>query len=144
MGTLKGLAARLNAEADKLDERGSRAAADTALVVISALAYDTPVDTTNALSNWQIGLGAPVPTGRGPFYPGERGSTYAASAAETVRAAKAALAAKRPGETVYISNLAPYIRKLNYEGHSAQGSHFVETAVIRGKEYLRRRNKTRG
>lgn len=144
MGTLKGLAARLYNEADRLDERGSKAAADTALVVISALAYDTPVDTSNALSNWQIGLGAPVPTGRGPFYPGEHGSTYAASAAETVQAAKAALAAKRPGETVYISNLAPYIRKLNYEGHSAQGSHFVETAVIRGKQYLRKRSKARG
>lgn len=144
MGTLKGLARRMNERADKLDEEASDAAVQVALTIVGSLAYDTPVDVSTALSNWQIGLGSPVPTDRAAFYPGEKGSTYRSSAQATIAAAREILAAKVPGQPIYISNLLPYIRRLN-AGYSKQHpGAFVETAVLRGREYLRNKRRGRG
>lgn len=144
MGTLKGLAARMNERADKLDEEASNAAVQTALTIVGSLAYDTPVDTSKAISNWQVSVGSPVSGDRPAFYPGELGSTYGASAAATLDAARAALAAKKPGQTIYISNLLPYIRKLNAGSSKQHPGAFVEAAVLRGREYLRNRRRKRG
>lgn len=139
MGTLKGLAARMNTLADELEEDASKDAASVALTIVGSLAYDTPVDVSTALSGWQIGLGTPVPTRRTAFFPGEKGTTFQASAQATVKDAKAALKAKLPGQPIYISNLEPYIRRLN-AGYSKQSpGAFIELAVMRGREHLRNR-----
>lgn len=141
MGTLKGLAARLNEKADKLDDMASEDAKGVALTIVGSLVYDTPVDTSQALSNWQIGLGAPVPTDRGPYFPGELGSTQRASAEAALAAAKAALVSKVPGQPIYISNGLPYIRRLNAGWSKQSPGAFVEAAVIRGREYLRNKRR---
>lgn len=142
MGTLKGLAARMNARADELDEEASDAAVGLALTIVGSLAFDTPVDTSKAISGWQIGLGSRVPTQRGAFFPGKYGSTFRASAQATIADARAILANKIPGQTIYISNPLPYIRRLN-AGYSKQHpGAFVETAIMRGREHLR--NQRRG
>ena len=138
MGTLRKLAARMTREADEIETQASDKAVAFALTVIGALAYETPVDTTLAISNWEIGLGSPVSSRRGAFFPGEKGSTYRLSAQAVIKDARAKLATKTPGQSIYISNLQPYIRKLNYEGHSKQGSHFVEVAIMRGRAGLRK------
>lgn len=142
MGTLKGLATRLNDKADKLDEDASKLAVKVAETVVASLAYDTPVDVSTALSNWQVSVGTPVVADRAAFYPGEKGSTYKQSASAAIDAARVRLAAKKPGETIYISNLLPYIRKLNGGSSKQHPGNFVEAAVIRGRDYLRKlRNK---
>ncbi len=143
MGTLKGLAKRLNDRADGLEEEASKHAVKVAETIVASLAYDTPVDTSQALSNWQVGVGVPVAADRPPFYPGERGSTYKQSADATVEAARVRLAAKKPGETIYISNLLPYIRKLNGGSSKQHPGGFVEIAVVRGREILRKLRQRR-
>jgi len=139
MGTLKGLAVRMNKRADDIGDRANDAAVETALVIVGSLAFDTPVDVSTAISGWQIGITDPVPTRRPAYYPGERGSTYRASAQATVAAAKAELRTKKPGQAIYISNLEPYIRRLN-AGYSKQSAGaFIELAVKRGREHLRKK-----
>jgi hypothetical protein len=137
METLKGLAARMNKLADDIEEDVSDDAVSVALTIVGSLAFDTPVDVSTALSGWQIGLGSPVPIRRPAFFPGEKGTTFKASAQATVADAREALLAKTPGQPIYISNLEPYIRRLN-AGYSKQSpGAFIELAVMRGREHLR-------
>lgn len=141
MGTLAGLALRMNQRADDLGDDASDTAAAVALTIIGSLAHDTPVDVSTAVSGWQIGLGDPVPTRRGAYFHGEKGSTSRASAQSVIAAARKKLKGKAPGEPIYISNLEPYIRRLN-AGYSKQSpGAFVELAVMRGRQQLRNKRK---
>lgn len=142
MATLKQLAARMNARAEKLDTLASDEAVVVALDIIGALAVKTPVDVTTALSGWQIALGAPAAARRNAFYPGEKGSTFNASLRATIDDARVALSAKKPGQPIYISNLEPYIRRLNTGYSNQHPGGFIEAGVIVGTQNFRdRRNR---
>lgn len=137
MATLKQLAARLNDYADNLDDIVYERIARITLAVVRALVYDTPVDTSQALSNWQVGgsTGSPIP----PHYRGAGGSTQGASAAAAIAAAEDAIAAARGAQRLVIFNSLPYIRALN-EGSSRQApAGFVEAAILRGRLEARAR-----
>ena len=137
------LATSLERKAKAIDEAASKLAVDTALTIVGDLAYKTPVDTSQALSNWQVSLGSPVDSKIPPYYPGEGGSTRNSSAQSTIDAAKNALKQKRPGVTIYISNVLPYIRRLN-DGYSKQApAGFVERAVLIGRK-MRKNFKIKG
>lgn len=130
------LADSLERKAAAIDKAASQTAVDTALAIVGDLAYKTPVDTSEALSNWQVTLDAPASGRISPHYPGEGGSTQRASAQETINRAKAVLANKKPGQPIYITNNAPYIKRLNdgYSGQQPAG--FVERAVLIGRKML--------
>lgn len=125
--------------ADKLDKIAAnlpKAASDGAVSVATTILGDlvivTPVDTSAALSNWQIGLGTPIDSPIDPYYPGIQGSTYTVSGQEALAAGKAKLVNKIPGQPIYISNVLPYIQRLN-EGYSGQApAGFVERAALIG------------
>jgi hypothetical protein len=140
MADLSVLAKRMRDTAEKLPGRVSKIAAAVADEVMQVLEAPppegTPVDTSKALSNFQVGLGSPVDDVIGPIVPGEKGSTQAASSAAALAIAAEILAVKKPGETIYISNALPYIRRLNDEGYSPQSDHFVERAVAAGRTFL--------
>lgn len=140
MGDLATLAKRFRTIADKLPDRASRIAAQVADEVIHVLEEPppegTPVDTSQALSNWQIGLGHAVDDRIGPLVPGSKGSSQGASSTAALAIAASILALKKPRETIYISNPLPYIRRLNDEGYSPQSDHFKERAITAGREYL--------
>jgi hypothetical protein len=140
MADLSTLARRMRERADKLPDRVSRIAAQVADEIMHVLEEPppegTPVDTSQALSNWQVGLGHAVDDRIGPLVPGEKGSTQAASSTAALAIAAAILALKKPRETIYISNPLPYIRRLNDEGYSPQSDHFKERAIAAGREYL--------
>jgi len=137
------LATSLEKKAKAIDEAASKLAVDTALTIVGDLAFKTPVDTSQALSNWQVSLGSPVDSKIPPYYPGEGGSTRNSSAQSTIDAAKNALKQKRPGVTIYISNVLPYIRRLN-DGYSKQApAGFVERAVLIGRK-MRKNFKIKG
>jgi hypothetical protein len=143
MAGLLDLAASLERKAKSIDEAASKLAVDTALTIVGDLAFKTPVDTSQALSNWQVSLGSPVDSKIPPYYPGEGGSTRNSSAQSTIDAAKNALKQKRPGVTIYISNVLPYIRRLN-DGYSKQApAGFVERAVLIGRK-MRKNFKIKG
>jgi hypothetical protein len=97
-----------------------------ALAIDKAVIFATPVDTGRARSNWRAALG-------GPFTKqlDETSATGAIGQAESV------INGRGPGQTIYISNNVPYIRRLN-EGWSAQApAGFVEDAMLIGRRIVR-------
>lgn len=132
--SLLDLADRLERKAKAIDEAASENAVDTALAIVGDLAYKTPVDTSQALSNWIVTLESPSGQRIAPHFPGLQGSTQRASAAETLNLAKLVLRNKKPGQAIFITNNLPYIRRLN-DGYSAQApAGFVERAVLIGRK----------
>lgn len=134
--SLLDLANSLERKAALLDKAASDAAVEVALTIVGDLAYKTPVDTSQALSNWQVGLGAAVSGKIGPHYPGQKGTTQRASAQETISAAKAVLANKKPGQEIHITNNLPYIRRLNNGYSGQQPAGFVERAALIGRKIV--------
>lgn len=133
---LLSLAVSLERKAKAIDEAASKTAVDTAMAIVGDLAYKTPVDTSQALSNWRVTLDSPATGTIAPYYPGLQGSSQRASAAETINAAKSVLANKKPGQAIFITNNLPYIKRLN-DGYSAQApAGFVERAVLIGRKML--------
>ncbi len=130
------LANSLERKATAIEEAASQTAVDTALTIVGDLAYKTPVDTSQALSNWQVTLDAPANGKIGPHFPGVQGSSQRSSAAETISRAKAVLANKKPGQVIFITNNLPYIKRLN-DGYSAQApAGFVERAALLGRKMV--------
>ena len=83
----------------------------------------TPVKSGLAKGNWQVGLGLPVST---PLKRKSKGG------AGVISSGTARIAKSKQGENIYISNLVPYIKKLN-EGSSTQAPvAFIEVAIISG------------
>lgn len=119
MGTLLDLAKSLETKLSKIEQRNSARVVKVATAILQDLVYVTPVDTSKALSNWQIGIKSPPSGVLPPYTPGARGSTRSASASEAIAEGIQRLSTKLPGETVYISNLTPYIGELD-KGSSAQ------------------------
>jgi hypothetical protein len=70
----------------------------------------TPVDEGRARSNWQPSIGSPA---TGTF------DTLDKDGNATIAKAKAILATANAGDTIYLSNNLPYIRRLE-EGYSQQ------------------------
>lgn len=121
---LEKLSKRVYEGAENLDK-------ETALAVINRLAEATPVDTGQARSNWQLGLGAmpsgtrkpfsPIPSRWKPPYPtggnrGERRNLLGVSSA-----AQGVLRGYKYGQAIYIANNLPYIERLD-GGYSPQSS----------------------
>ena len=137
------LAASMERKANAINAASSQLAVDTALTIVGDLAFKTPVDTSQALSNWIVTLETPSSDKIKPHFPGESGSTQRASAAETINQARAILAKKKPGQKIYITNNLPYIRRLN-DGYSKQTpAGFVERSVLIGRK-MRRNFKLKG
>jgi len=105
--------------------------------MVRELALATPVDTSQALSNWIVGIGVKDPSFITPWVPGLGGSTQNASVAETVAAAKVMLTGRKFGTRIFVSNSAPYIRKLNAGSSRQAPAGFVEGAIMKARISLR-------
>lgn len=134
MGNLNDLAKYLEGIDDEIAKDNSDNAVRVATAVLEDLLQHTPVDTSNAVSNWQVGLGVPVPGAIPPFFVGSKGSTAAASIAAARDAAMRRLAGKKPGESIFISNCAPYIVELNDGSSRQEPAGFVERASLLGRK----------
>jgi hypothetical protein len=109
-------------------------AKDVALELVKILVNRTPVDTSTALSNWQVGINRPVGSTIPPHFPGIGGSSAGSSRAATIAKATAMIASKKPGQPIYVSNLLDYIEDLN-DGTSRQAPKgFVEMAIDAAKQ----------
>lgn len=128
------LAESLKKKRKEITEIPSKIAVETALAIVGDLAFKTPVDTSQAISSWEVTLNAPSANKHAPHFPGKSGSSYKASAAETIALAKTVLKNKKPGETIFITNNQPYIRKLNDGSSSQQPAGFVERAILLGRK----------
>ena len=135
MANLRDLANKLSALADtEAKAAGNRRSILVATVMLEQLVYTTPVDTSKAESNWQVSIGTPAAGGAlPPFYPGVKGSTAEASAQAAIDAGMAVLKTKQPGETIYISNVTPYIKALNGGSSRQAAPGFIERAILVGR-----------
>lgn len=133
-GNLLDLANRMDALNTSIHAAASNTAKKVAETIVSDLAFKTPVDTSQALSNWTVTLDRPDVGTIDPHYPGEFGSTQVASAQQTINEARDVLKLKKPGQPIFITNNLPYIRRLN-DGYSGQApAGFVERAVLIGRK----------
>jgi hypothetical protein len=137
MKTLLDLAEAMERKAASVEKAASDLAIKTAQTIVGDLAFKTPVDSSQALSNWIVTLESKSNEKIKPHFPGLKGSTQKQSAAETINAAKAVLKNKKPGQKIFITNNLPYIRRLNngYSGQAPAG--FVERAVLIGRKMKR-------
>lgn len=135
MSSFSKLAQHLESLAEEAEEHASDVAVEVALAMVHQLAYSTPVDTSEALSNWQISF-APVKAAIPAHTEGEKGSTKSVSARETVLRAQRALANRAAGQTIYVGNAAPHIQALEY-GASPQNQFFAEAANAYGLRLAR-------
>ncbi len=138
MATLRQLARRLEKLANKIDKSASNLAVEVASAIEANLLVNTPVDTSQALSNWTVTLDQPSDKFVGPKFPGSKGSTFNASVAFTLHEAKEVLKKKKPGQTIYIANNAPYIRKLNNGSSKQVPAGFVERAALIGRRVVKK------
>jgi hypothetical protein len=136
---LVSLANALNKKANEISKAASDLAVRTALTIVGDLAIKTPVDTSKAISNWQVALQEPLSDTILPHYPGSDGSTFSESAAETLAKAKLVLRNKKPRIPIYITNNLPYIQKLNDGSSKQEPAGFVERAILIARKYLENR-----
>lgn len=134
MGTLLDLANRMQKLKEEIPQAASDLAASIARVVHKDLVTVTPVDTSQALSNWVLTVEEPFALYLPAHIEGEAGSTREDSGQLALAAGEQQLALKKPGDPIFIQNNAPYIRRLN-DGWSAQEpAGFVERAVLLGRK----------
>lgn len=117
--TLSELAAACLDAAATLDTDINSIVKESVLTLSFNLIYKTPVDTSTATSNWQVGLMLPEMGTRYAYFYGDEGSTAAASRGAAYAAARAAIAPRMAGTRIYISNNVDYIVELN-RGKSSQ------------------------
>ena len=116
MATFRSLAKRLDKFADNLPKKINKLAQQTANDVLTIVTSPgvTRVDTSEAVSNWRIGLGVKDPSTRAPFFKGKKtanggSTTGAASRAEVRLVGKIKIAQKQPGQEIHISNSVDYL-----------------------------------
>jgi hypothetical protein len=136
--SLLDLARSLEAKAVAIEDAANKTAIDVATATLDYLAYNTPVDTSQALSNWQVSLGSPKRSFIGARVPGMFGSTQHQSAQQTIAEAVAILTNKKPGQAIYIVNNLDYIVALNEGTISRQPGGFVEAAILVGKQEIKK------
>lgn len=137
MGNLLDLQKRMYAKADEVSSVGNKAKQHVANAIVRYLVNITPVDTSQALSNWQARDGFPVAFPINAYVQGIRGSSQGASAQQAIEEAAQIIALSKPGEPIYLSNVLPYIKRLD-EGSSTQHpGGFVNASVIVGRLSLR-------
>ena len=133
MATLYDLANRMDRIAGSLESEASRCAVGVAVAVHHNLTGVTPVDTSTALSNWDISLGGISGEFHEPYFMGSKGSTELASERAANAKALDDLKNKKPQESIFISNSTPYIKNLNNGSSKQEPAGFVYRAVLVGR-----------
>lgn len=138
MKTLLDLAVRVEDMQENISKAAHELKIEIARAVHRDLVYVTPVDTSQALSNWVLTTEEPWNLFIDPHVEGFQGSSQRASAEFALEAGEQQIKLSRPGESLFISNNAPYIVKLN-EGSSQQApAGFVERSILIGRKIMQK------
>ena len=81
--------------------------------IVTDFAIVTPVDTSHAVSNWQVSAGAPITSEREAYSLGSKGSTAGASRASVLTSMHRTLRLAKPKEPVFITNNVEYIHDID-------------------------------
>jgi hypothetical protein len=111
---------------------------------LEVIADQTPVDTTRAVSNWQVTVGGPAGGEVAPHVKGSVGGSGASAARSVTKSrGKAAMAGYKGGKAAYITNNVPYIGVLEYgdakhrptgmvaKGLQAMGARAISITIIK-------------
>ena len=133
MASLKTLSTRMKKIDRELPRKVNAIARDVASAVLKGLVINMPVDTSQAVSNWQLGYDEANMTNIPPHFPGKGGTTRAQSSAETLAVGKLYIRGKRPGVELHISNGLDYIEDIDADS-SMPG--FKDKGLAAGREAL--------
>lgn len=127
---LSSLARSMRRRAQGLDEFGNQLAKDGVDAALREMVSVTPVDTSEAISGWQVGVGAKPVAILPPHFAGRRGSTRGASSAKSVDDGLAELKIKPAGTPVFLSNTARHIVDLDTGTSTQFAGGFIPRAMI--------------
>ena len=133
--SLEAFGTRIRQYANKAGDIGDAAVKAAASATLRNLAHSTPVDTGQAVSNWQVEIGRSTTNSLPAYAAGEKGSTADTNRLAMLQAGLSTIDGYRSGEgaAVHIVNNASHIGALN-DGHSLQAPrNFVELAVVEGR-----------
>jgi hypothetical protein len=138
MADLLALERWCNALPDRIEKSASKLVVDVVIRMATNLIEHTPVDVTTAASNWIAALNSPIDFPLPAIFPGKHGSTAGSSRAEAIAHVTRVLAEKEPGETVWLSNIVPYMADLTNHGTSKQEpAGFFERGVLVGISFAK-------
>jgi hypothetical protein len=100
-----------------------------AIELQSSMALKSPVDTGRFRGNWQCGIGG-INT--------DTGSGEDKSGSAAVERTTTALAAWKPGQTIWLTNSLPYSRRLEHGWSQQAPQGMVKTTVVEYGQHLRR------
>ena len=128
--SLKQLAEQCSAFAVALNEDVTALAKDIEKELVFKLVNLTPVDTSKALSNWQVSFSTPNRGVRAAYALGRKGTTASSSRAVAYAVAVSTINQQKPTDTiVWVSNNVSYINLLNM-GYSPQAAaRFINNIV---------------
>ena len=138
MTDLANFARRIRVQANRIEPGAEKAVIDCSSAVARELVENTPVDTGRAITNWDAAVGrVPLAYRTEAAVPGSKGSTRDANVSGALSRMLAAIALYRTGQSVNITNSAPYIGKLNAGSSLQAPAGFIEAAIQRGRAAIR-------
>lgn len=133
--TLDELVSALRNTAKTLPDDVTKVTKQVTEYVVQRLIYETPVDTSQALSNWRVNVKYKISGTLPAYFSGFDGSTKGLSTSTALGAAKQQIARKKYGMALSISNNLDYIVELN-QGKSQQAyAGYVDRIVEDGQNY---------
>lgn len=133
--TLSALARALRNTANTIKDDVTAITQKVTTYAVQRLIYETPVDTSQALSNWRVNVKFSI-TGTLPaYFVGSEGSTKSLSSSLALTFAKQQIMRKKYGMALSISNNLDYIVELN-QGKSPQAyADYVDRIVADAQNY---------
>ena len=135
---LLSLSRRMQRIREQIPVEADRIKREVAEAVATDLIRVTPVDVSEALSNWQVGINQPPAFPLPAIYPGQKGDTESASEQAAIDHAKRVILDSRPGAPLYVSNVVEHIVPLNDGTSRQEPGGFVERAIVLGRVKLRK------
>lgn len=127
--TLSALAGALQNAARTLRADHNQITQQVAKYAIQRLIYETPVDTSQALSNWQVNVNYSTSIKLPAYFVGEDGSTQSISAVTALAASYQQIARKKYGMALVLYNNLTYINKLNAGASTQADANYVDKIV---------------
>lgn len=129
MADIADLAPRIREVIKNLKTERERIVKVAAKTILETLVYNTPVDTSKALSNWQASIGTPIDSTRNAIAEGKAKSTQSTSAAVALALGEIPINKFTVGNVIHITNNLDYIEGLNNGTISKQPGAFVQKAI---------------
>lgn len=130
MADLKTFASNMRKRSQAVNKNTDSLVRRVAESVLATVVNDTPIDTGQAKSNWQVRLNLSAADTIPAYVPGKDGSTSRANLQATIEAGVGVIREYNSGQEIHITNNLPYIGELN-DGWSNQAPpNYVQDAVL--------------